>query len=145
MSAFFFLLCCLPLTHKHTHTAGPAGRWRLAFCCHQGILGGVYRKEWGVNWVSTRCKSFWVKAWYSSSWCFHSTPPPPPRGYRWWVKCSCSINSLSCILWMLLCHSRMSFLYVPAMFFFFFLKHMGFAVRAHVKIVWDRKPYADHR
>lgn len=65
----------------------PAGRWRLAWCCHQGILGGVCRKGRGVNWVSAGCKALWVKAWYSSSWCFvtHSHP----ERYRWWVRWGC--------------------------------------------------------
>lgn len=63
--------------HKHTcsHTVMPAGRWWLAWCCHQGILGGVCRKGRGVNWVNAGCKEFWVKTWYSSSWCFVTHTP----------------------------------------------------------------------
>ena len=71
-------------THTHTHTVMPAGRWRLAWCCHQGILGGVCRKGRGVNWVSAGCKALWAKAWCSSSRCFvtHSHP----ERYRWWAR-----------------------------------------------------------
>lgn len=63
-------------THKHTHTVIPAGRWQLAWCCRQGILGAVCRKWWGVNWVNAGCKALWAKAWYSSSWCFVTHSPP---------------------------------------------------------------------
>lgn len=77
-------------THTHTHMVMPAGRWWLAFCCQQVILGRVCRKGWGVNWVSTRCKSLWVEA------CSLFLSMLSLMRYRWWVKCSCSINGLSC-------------------------------------------------
>lgn len=60
----------------------PAGRWWLAWYWHQGMQGGVCREWRGVNWVSAGCKTFQVKAWYSSSWC--SVSHTLPRRYRWW-------------------------------------------------------------
>lgn len=61
-----------PLAHTHTpmHAVMPAGRWWLAWCCHQGMQGAVCRKARGVNWVSVGCKAFLVEAWCSVSWCF---------------------------------------------------------------------------